>query len=111
MDKYEYKLEKLKAKIDQEKALVSEMTNLAKNPIVEYIAGMLFIMYLVRPTSDEDASILVKATKALLSAISAGSMGLNLTAIITAQQIAPSIPYLAQAGLQLIPSKTGGLLK
>jgi hypothetical protein len=103
MDKREYKLEKLKARIEQERYYMGELTQLLKNPLVEYILGLMLIGYLTRG----ERSLLERLTGA---DVMAGAMGVGLTGVITAQQLSASLPYIVQMTDKAAPL-IGGLLK
>lgn len=108
MDKRDYKLERLKLRVDQERYYAEKLTDLIKNPLIEYALGMLFIAYITRGNQ----SVLERITGV---DIMGTAWGMGLTGIITAQQLAALAPYMAPAAEQLFqaltPAKIGGLLK
>jgi len=103
MDKREYKIEKLKARVEQERYYLAEFKDLLKNPLVEFMIGLTFIGYMTKGQK----SLLERLTGA---DVMAGAMGTGLVGVITAQQLSASLPYIVQTTAQAAPL-IGGLLK
>lgn len=107
MDKREYKLEQLKARVDQEKIIFEQMKELLENPMVEMVLGTMFIAWFLH---DPNGKFEPWKMQDLLRSFQSAGMGAGMLAIITAQQLGKSLPYLTETGVKLLPT-LGGLLK
>jgi len=103
MDKKEYKLEKNKTRLEEQRQTFEFLKTALENPLIEFAAGLLFIGYLYRGKQ----SLLERYTGV---DVMAGAAGVGLTGIITAQQLSKALPYIVQLGDRAAPL-LGGLLK
>lgn len=95
------RLRRLEIKADREKAQLDTAKEFARllitNPIVEIVGGFVLVELLQRyPTS-----------RPIIGNAQGNGLELGLAGIITAQQIAPALPYLGEAAGNLIKGATG----
>jgi hypothetical protein len=86
------KLARLQAKKERDLAEIGLLRDLVKNPVVELVGGYVLVEYLQRhPTA-----------RPIIGNLQGNAIEAAFTAIIAVQQLAPSVPYLAQGASDVL---------
>jgi len=95
---------RINARAHQNALLLEGLRDAAKNPIVQLLAGFAAVEFLARARLTIGGDRDTHPNSPLLSSEAAKALYVGVVGTVTFQQLAPSLPYLAQGGATMLTS-------